>query len=187
MQRLLFVIISLIGVLTINNVYGQVSKSAPITNSDFHPGMQLMGGLGFNYSAPGFSNNAYIGLEGSFSLGSFENPINLEFLIKPTLLGAGLSSYEREANEIRFICPFILAPRWNFSRVAKNNFYMYIQPEIGYAIHGGCVYGGRLGLGLCPYGSLYMEALGSTKILQEETELASRFLFFSIGYSFHFW
>lgn len=76
-----------IGVATINNIYGQTSKAAPITNSDFRPGLQLMGGLG---------------------------------------------------------------------------------------------------LGLCPIGSLYMEALGSNKILREGTYLASSFLFFSIGYSFHF-
>lgn len=187
MRKLIFFLMLFIGVSTINNAYGQVSKAAVITNSDFRPGMQIMGGFGLNYSAPGFSYNTYIGLEGSFSLGSFENPINLEILIKPTLLGEGLVDYEEEEDEIKCICPLIIAPRWNFCRVAKNPFYMYMQPEVGYAINAGFVYGGRLGLGLAPWGSLYMEALGTSKVLQEGTDLASNFLFFSIGYSFHFW
>lgn len=186
MNKLIFVLMLFIGVATINNIYGQTSKAAPITNSDFRPRLQLMGGLGLNYSAPGFSYNTYIGLEGAFSLGSFENPLNIEFLIKPTLLASGMEGYQEEEDKISCVCPFILAPRWNIARVAKNNFYMYIQPEIGYAINAGWVYGGRLGLGLCPIGSLYMEALGSNKILREGTYLASSFLFFSIGYSFHF-
>lgn len=186
MKKLVLIII-FVCLLNLVPANGQVNRAMVITNSDFRPGMQLMGGVGINYSAPGFSYNTYLGLEGSFSLGSFENPLNIEFLIKPTLLASGVADYEKEEDEISCVCPFIVAPRWNISRVAKNNFYMYIQPEIGYAINAGWVYGGRLGRGFCPIGSLYMEALGSTKILREGTYLASYFLFFSIGYSFHFW
>lgn len=186
MKKLVLIIMS-VCLFNLIPATSQVNRAAAITNSDFRPGLQFMGGLGVNCSIPGFSRNTYIGLEGSFSLGSFENPLNLEFLIKPTLLASGIDGYIEEECEIDCICPFIIAPRWNLCRVAKNTFYMYIQPEIGYAKNAGWVYGGRLGLGSYPLGSLYMEALGASKILREGTYLASNFLFFSIGYSFHFW
>lgn len=75
MRKLVFTLLLFIGVSAINNVYGQVSKAAVITNSDFRPGMQFMGGVGINLNASGFSGMSYIGLEGMFSIGSFCNRV----------------------------------------------------------------------------------------------------------------
>ena len=73
MKRILF-LLCLIGVFASNvQIDAQVSRSAMIEDSDFKPGMKFMGGVGFGYSVPFFVEEGFISVEGSFSLGSFEN------------------------------------------------------------------------------------------------------------------
>lgn len=184
MKKLIVTLLLFMGMATINNIYGQVSKAAVITNSDFRPGMQLMGGVGINFNASGFSGMSYIGFEGLFSIGSFGNRVNLEFVARPCFQ---IDDPEGYGVDIGFICPLTIAPRLNICRVAKNNFYMYIQPEGGYAINAGLVYGGRFGLGFRGLGSLYLDTLSCSNVMGEGTNFASNWLFLSFGYSLHFW
>lgn len=186
MKRILF-LLCLIGVFASNvQIDAQVSRSAMIEDSDFKPGMKFMGGVGFGYSVPFFVEEGFISVEGSFSLGSFENRYNLEFIARPSfrLLPEG-DTYVDEPH-ITCICPLMIAPRYNMSRVSLNNFYFYIQPELGYAINAGGIYGARLGLGLAPLGAYFMEVLGCMKPLGAGTLYETNFLFFTAGYSFNF-
>lgn len=183
MKKLILIIIF---VCLFNQIiaYAQVNRAVAITNSDFRPGLQLMGGVGVNYNAAGFSGRGYIGLEGTFSIGSFGNRLNLEIAVRPSFQTDEYGDY---GADIGFICPITLAPRLNICRVAMNSFYLYLQPEIGYAINADCIYGGRLGLGWKGFGSFYIDCLGSTKIMGEGTDYASNWLFGSVGYTLYFW
>lgn len=171
----------------------QTKKQSYITQKDLHYKMQLMGGFGINYNVGGLGQ--YLGIDGTFSLGSFSNLFNLELSIRPSFqIEEELGSSER----YKFLCPIIISPRINLKRAfsssraihgrkASNSFYLYIQPEIGYAIKGSGVYGGRFGLGWEHFGSFFIEGLASMSTLGAETRYSTKFLFLTFGYTFYIW
>lgn len=59
MKKLILIIIY---VCLFNQIitYAQVNRSAAITNSDFRPGLQLMGGVGVNYNAAGLADEGIL-------------------------------------------------------------------------------------------------------------------------------
>ena len=184
MHKIFLVSAVLLLIVNVTPTYAQISRSAKITDADYHNSMQLMGGLGISYNASGFSGNSYIGLEGSFSLGSFSNRFNVEFTARPCFQ---IESSDNYGANVPFICPITVAPRLNICRVSTNSFYLYIQPEIGFAVGANGVYGGRFGFGWAKFGSFYIDYLRSMKTMGEGTKYASNTLFLNIGYSFYFW
>lgn len=188
MKKLVLLFVFFISVLSAEQINAQVSRSALITDSDYRPGIQYMWGVGGCSSIPLFNERTYLGLEASFSLGSFENKFNLEFIFRPTfqLYDSYDYSVEEYGVDTGMICPFLIAPRYNVCRVSTNNFYFYLQPEVGVANLAGTVYGGRIGFGFKPLGTIYYEALGCSNVMGEgfyETNT----LFITVGYSLNLW
>lgn len=149
-----------------------VNRNKPKQDVDF------MYGIGANVNFGGFTGRTYIGFEGTVSYGTSNNRFNAELAIRPCFEP---EFFDGSGPKVPFICPITIAPRLNICRTINNSFYLYAQPEVGYAIGASWVYGGRVGLGVEEIGSIYFDALGTTKLMGADTNYASHFLFGSIG------
>jgi hypothetical protein len=169
MKKLIIAIIVFAGLFGTHPMKAQLSESAPISDSDFRPGMKIMGGLGIGI-ATNTIDSPYAEFNFYISLGSFENRFNLEFAARPST-----------NDNADFICPLLVSPRFNICRVSTNNFYLYLQPETGYSINQGYIVGARMGLGFSRLGSIHLGLTCVPEIFPTDG------LYLSMGWLFYFW
>lgn len=148
-----------------------------------HPSsIKTMWGLGASYNLSGFNNDGYLGLNASFSIGTFDNRFNWDFSVSPLFL---VKKDTYGAERINFLCPITTGPRLNINMRDGGDFFMALEPEVGYCIGASGVYGGKLIMGYDFFG-VGIEALGSMKTLSAETKWSSNFMYLGFSATFYF-
>lgn len=160
----------------------QFKKNHRSTTASHSTSIKTMWGLGASYNLSGFNNDGYLGLNASFSIGTFDNRFNWDFSASPLFL-VKKDSYGAE--KINFLCPITTGPRLNINKRDGGDFFMALEPEVGYCIGASGVYGGKLIMGYDFFG-IGIEALGSMKTLSAGTKWSSNFMYIGFSANFYF-
>lgn len=141
----------------------------------------LMGGAGIVFNPSGFGLDYYLGVNASFSVGTFENLFNWEISATPNFRIHHESS---AADNKKFFCPITTGPRFNVVK-QREVFFLSLQPEVGYCIGATGVYGGKAIIGFSMVG-ISLEYLGTMKPMSAGTKWESNTLYGGIGVNFYF-
>lgn len=161
----------------------QYKKNHRNTTASHPSSIKTMWGLGASYNLSGFNNDGYLGLNASFSIGTFDNRFNWDFSVSPLFL---VKKDTYGAERINFLCPITTTgPRLNINKRDGGDFFMALEPEVGYCIGASGVYGGKLIMGYDFFG-VGIEALGSMKTLSAETKWSSNFMYLGFSATFYF-
>lgn len=141
----------------------------------------LMGGVGIAFNPSGFGPDDYLGVNASFSVGTFENFFNWEISAIPNFR----IQYEySDADNKKFLCPITTGPRFNVFK-QREVFFLSLQPEVGYCIGATGVYGGKAIIGFSMVG-ISIEYLGTMKPMSAGTKWESNTLYGGIGVNLYF-
>lgn len=144
--------------------------------------INTMWGLGTSYNLSGFNNDGYLGLNASFSIGTFYNRLNWDFSASPLFL-VKKDSYRE--GRINFLCPITTGLRLNINKRDRGDFFMSLEPEVGYCIGASGVYGGKLIMGYDFFG-VGVEVLGNLKTLSAGAKWSSNFIYKGFSANFYF-
>lgn len=110
-------------------------------------GIHMSWSLGVNLSL--VSDDTYLGLAASLSMGDFSNRLNWDLAVSPIFQISKKDSYKD--GETQFLCPVTTGPRFNILKSNQGSYILSFVPEFGYCIGTGRIYGAKVLVG---YGSL---------------------------------